>query len=201
MGKMRWRVIQLLLAAMAAFAPMKAFGVVLHNGTQPADRPDDSLVGSWGGYASCVPIDANWVVLSRHQGGGFGTSVTLDGQSYTVVKKIEHSSADLALALLYKPTGLAAGLEEWAEVHTTACGPDYGCHFVLGGYGLKTGTPLETPSGVTYGYAWAGNKTTAEWGANTIDRVLFKIPGSVYFSSGLQADFDQATGLTVSLHC
>jgi hypothetical protein len=171
--------------------PGLAQAVVLHDDAAPSDTPPDAFVGLWSGTASCVPIDENFVLLSQHQGGGFGTGVTLGGQDYTVVKKIVHPSVDLALGLLFKPMGTPAGLTEWAEVHTAADGPDYLKNAAIGGYGLTAGSTLLTQSGVPCAYEWGGSVGTLTWGANYIDRVLFRIPGSDYsLMKGLQADFD-----------
>ncbi|MGC9455784.1 MAG: dockerin type I domain-containing protein [Phycisphaerae bacterium] len=164
--------------------------VVLHDGVGASQTPGDAYVGSWGGYASCVPVAGSFVVLSAHQGGGFGTAVSIAGQDYVVAKKIQHSSADLSVALLYNPTGAPAQLSHWAKVHTSADGADYYRDMVIGGYGQTTGSTLYTDSGVPYGYKWAGDTRTLRWGSNYIDRVLFTISGSAYMSKGLQADFD-----------
>lgn len=191
----------------ATFFPAQSHGIVLHDLAMPVSLSlngdqqvmptstgslgvPDAYVGRWSSYASAVPINPNFVLISRHQGGGIGTTVTIDGTAYSVVKKIDHPSADLAIALIFTPNGGPASLPDWATVHNTSLhGPDWGREMVIGGFGKTTGQTLVAGAGVPYAYEWGGNTSSLNWGTNRIDRVLFRIPQSSYNSSGLQAEF------------
>src|SRR6478672_1424280 len=62
-------------------------------GTIP--RPTGNVVGQWSTNASCVAIRPNYVLTTRHQGGGVGTTVTFGGTQYVVAEEIPVGNADL----------------------------------------------------------------------------------------------------------
>ncbi|MCC5830605.1 MAG: hypothetical protein JJU36_14250 [Phycisphaeraceae bacterium] len=183
------------LLALAALLPglhaVPSYAIVLHEPVYTGQVPPDAWIGKWGNYASAVAIDPNFVLVSRHQSGGIGTVVTIADVAYQVVEKFEHGSADLAVARIIRTDGAPAMLPTWAPLHSNdEHGQDWGRGFVMGGYGSTTGQELFTSSGEHYGYQWGAKPQDVVWGANTIDRVIFKIPGNSYFSNGLQAQFD-----------
>src|SRR6478752_896170 len=65
-------------------------------GTIP--RPAGDVVGQWSTNSSCVAIRPNYVLTTRHQGGGVGTSVTFGGTQYVVAEEIPVGNADLRIA-------------------------------------------------------------------------------------------------------
>ncbi len=48
------------------------------------DHPSDKVVGKWGYNSSCVAIGPDLVITTKHQKGGVGTKVSIDGRQYTV---------------------------------------------------------------------------------------------------------------------
>ena len=180
------------LAAIAlvvlCFAPVTpAFGVILHNDSEPTDKPNNDVVGRWGDNASCVAIAPNFIITTRHQGGGTGTSVVIGGNTYTIDQIWDHASADLRVVKLN-----SANLTNYVSLYTGT--DETSKNFVLGGFGKSRGAELKTAGDVTYGYQWAGSDNqTQRWGTNTVDTVQSGYSGGTsYTSSVLQADFDQS---------
>jgi len=164
-----------------------AVAMVLHPDGEPptswSDKPSDNVLGRWGSNGTCVAIAPNYVITTRHQGGGVGTTVVIGGNSYTVSQVWNHASADIRIAKL-----AGANLTEYAGLYSAT--DEVGKEIVLGGYGQGRGDDLTNGSGTVYGYSWAGNDNqTLRWGTNTVDGSVTKT--FLGFSSEtLRADFD-----------
>ncbi len=174
-----------MLTTLAALlvAATNASALVLHEDRLPADRPPDGVLGWWGGACTCVAIDPDWVVASVHQGGGVGTTVTIEGTSYVVAENYE-SDHDVRLARLETPDGQPAGLDHFVELSWDSAGA-VGRDMVLGGFGRGRGTAL-SEGGQVYGYTWSGAANrTLPWGTNTVHST---------FGNWLYADFSPPGG-------
>ena len=171
------RILVFLAVLMAAGS---AYGMVTYQDIYPSSRPSDAVMGRWGSNASCVVIGPNFVITTRHQGGGVGTAVVVAGATYRVSEVID-SAYDLRLARLVRLDGSPADLTTFVPVYSGSSSSATSSATVIGGYGKGRGSDLVT-NGVTYGYAWSGSSnTTLRWGTNTIDTV---------YGSYLYADFD-----------
>src|SRR4051794_11967160 len=83
-----------------------ARGVVLHTGDTgvPAgSRPADAVAGRWFNNASCVAIAPDYLITTRHQLGGVGTSVEFAGVPYLVAEQTPLGTADLRVCRITKP--------------------------------------------------------------------------------------------------
>ena len=80
-------------------------------------RPSGNVVGQWSNNGSCVAIRPNYVLTTRHQGGGVGTTVTFGGTPYVVAEEIPVGSADLRIARLTTPGGQPANLTDFVPVY------------------------------------------------------------------------------------
>ena len=180
------RVVAVVLAVIAvSYQPL--YAVVLHDDLYPADRPADEVLGRWGSNASCVVVDPNYVITTRHQGGRVGTTVTIGGFSYQVVEIII-AGADTRLARLAKPDGSPADLADFVQLYTGDFSLLEQQQIIMAGYGKGRGEELLKRKKV-YGYTWAGSSNTElRWGTNILD----------YVHSTLYADFDgpRAKGVT-----
>ncbi|MCF7956640.1 MAG: hypothetical protein K9M75_12625 [Phycisphaerae bacterium] len=170
-------------------------GIVLHPDNEPnlltwSERPANDVVGRWGSNASCVAVAPNYVITTRHQGGGSSTAVTIGGTSYSISKIINHPTADLRVVELSD-----ANLVEYASINYEA--DEQGQEIVLGGYGLGAGERVEIRyrrEDYTFGYLWQGPETgpgniELRWGTNQIEAVAETEPG--YFTSDiLVSQFD-----------
>ncbi|RLF42639.1 MAG: hypothetical protein DRN29_11175 [Thermoplasmata archaeon] len=160
---------------------------VLHPDGEPptlwSDKPSDNVLGRWGSSGSCVAIAPDFVITTRHQGGGVGTTVVIGGNSYTVSQVWNHASADIRIAKLS-----GANLTEYVGLCCTT--DELGKEVVIGGYGKGRGDELTNGSGTVYGYLWAGNDNqTLRWGTNIVDAAGDRSQRG-YTSSTLRADFD-----------
>jgi len=175
----------LIIAVLIINSP--AVAMVMHpDGEPPAswsDKPSDNILGRWGNNGSCVAIAPNYVITTRHQGGGVGTTVVIGGNSYTVSQVWNHASADIRIAKL-----AGANLTEYAGLYSAT--DEVGKEIVLGGYGKGRGDDLTSGSGKVYGYSWAGDDNqTLRWGTNTIDASAIRSSWG-FTSETLRADFD-----------
>ena len=178
----------LIIAVLIINSP--AVAMVLHPDGEPptswSDKPSDNILGRWGSSGSCVAIAPNYVITTRHQGGGVGTTVVIGGNSYTVSQVWNHTAADIRVAKL-----AGANLTEYAGLYSAT--DEIGKEIVLGGYGKGRGDDLTNGSGTVYGYSWAGdNNQTLRWGTNTIDSSVVK-SNLGFTSDTLRADFDKLT--------
>ena len=170
-----------------------AFGVVLHTDNEPTDKPNDDVIGRWGNNASCVAIAPNYIITTRHQGGGVGSSIFVGGNTYTATQVWNHSSADLRVVKIN------ANLTNYVSLYTET--DEQYKDFVLGGYGKGRGAELVTdpPENVTYGYEWSGiNNQTLRWGTNRVDGAHVNYPVGSYTSKILRADFDEDANLDIT---
>ena len=135
------------------------------------EKPNDAVVGRWAANASCVAISPNYIITTRHQGGGIGTTVVFDGVNY-VVREIWNAAgvegaADLRICRIETPAGEPADLAYHTPPYSMT--NEIQLPMVLGGYGDSRGTELIS-KGTVYGYAWdttAGN-TIQRWCSNRI---------------------------------
>ena len=185
----------LALAACLGFA-LPASALVLHpyNEAPPTDRPPDEAVGQWlypvSGTltlkASCVPIGADYVLTTRHQGGGVGATVVIGGLSYTVSELFNNPSADIRIARITAAGGAPANLSYFVNPCTASTVTPGVTTLVIGGYGKGRGALL--PSG--NGYAWAADPVpTLRWGANLVDSAGYT--NGTYTTQLLVSDFDE----------
>ena len=174
-----------------------AFGTVLHTGHEPdaswAGRPDNGVIVRWGGNASGVMIGRDgwsaspYFITTRHQFGGPGTSVYVNGTSYTIESITNHDTADLRVVKL------TTDLSEFAMLNTSTSESSDG-DIVIGGYGRGRGDDKLT-GGTTWGYDWAVGATvlndTLRWGTNQIDGTGTAVDTDNNFTSSLlTGDFD-----------
>jgi hypothetical protein len=170
------------------FAALSSQSLVLHPADDPPlglSKPADAVVGQWLGTneASLVVIDPNFAVTTKHQGGGIGTDVMIDGTMYKVAEIINHPTADLRVVRLETPGGGAANLADFVGVYDQT--DEVGQVAVFGGYGEGRGADI-LASGNLIGYDWAGDASRElRWGANTVDSA-----GTAGANSVLIADFD-----------
>jgi hypothetical protein len=174
------------VAALCLITSAPAFGVIMHNDDEPTDRPHDDVIGRWSYNASCVAIAPNYIITTRHQGGGVGSSIVIGGNTYTAAEVWNHSSADLRIVRIN------ASLANYVSLYTES--DESGKDFVLGGFGKGRGDPLVTGGGVTYGYEWSGiDNQTQRWGTNHVDATQPGYSGGTSYSSDvLRADFDES---------
>lgn len=173
-----------------------AFAVVLHPGAvTPGSKPADEVVGRWGSNASVVVVGKEgwawspYVLTTRHQGGGLGTSVVIDAVTYTVAEVFNEpaagGSADLRVARLEKD-GSNAELGTFAQLYDAT--DEAGQATVIGGFGKGRGAELTDGDGTYYEWSGAAN-TTQRWGQNDIEGTLTTAAGS-YTSATITLDFD-----------
>jgi len=193
-------------AALAAAAP--AFGLIQHpnqpeyadNEGWPTSMPSANVAGRWVSNASCVAISPNYIITTRHQSYGVGSSVWFGGTEYRVAEIIIHPVADLRVVRLTAVGGQPANLTNYVDVYTND-GGELGQTVAMGGYGMGRGANL--PSGdispSTYGYSWDGSdNSTLRWGQNCVDVVGTSTyatgrvdPTENYASQYIRADFDR----------
>ncbi|MFN3168323.1 MAG: PEP-CTERM sorting domain-containing protein [Phycisphaeraceae bacterium] len=170
------------------FATLSSGALVLHPADDPPlglAKPADAVVGQWLGVneASLVVIDPNFAITTKHQGGGIGTDVVIDGAMYKVADIVNHPTADLRVVRLETPGGSAANLSDFVGVYDQT--DEVGQTAVLGGYGEVRGDDI-TIIGNLVGYEWAGDASRdLRWGANVIDSA-----GTAGANDVLLADFD-----------
>lgn len=175
----------LVVFAFFCLSHFQAWGVVLHPGAGDpnlvdwVDRPANDVVGRWGENASCVAIAPNYVLTTRHQGGGVGTAVEIGGVTYTVESvwnhpnrahptQPEYSVVDLRVAKLH-----SANLSEYVDLYTDTDEPNHSGYMAVGGFGLGRRKDGElTSGGKVYGYSWQNRSVyknfTQRWGTNIV---------------------------------
>lgn len=180
--KSRWVTGLLCICLWQAFA----CGLVLHPNGEPdqtwTDRPDPNSVGRWGSNASCVPVAANYVVTTRHQGGGLTTIVRVGGVAYSIESIVNHPTADLRVVKLRNAD------IEYVDIYELS--NESGKVAVIGGYGDGRGGLLQTSS-VTYGYSWNNSSNiTQRWGTNLIESTDTTPTGGTYVTEVIVGAFD-----------
>src|SRR4051794_39335676 len=111
-------------------------------GTIP--RPSGNVVGQWSSNGSAVAIRPNYLLTTRHQGGGVGTTVTFGGTPYLVAEEIPVGNADLRIARLTTLGGQPANLTDFVAVYN---GDDNATgQFTAGGFGRGRGAALTDPT-------------------------------------------------------
>ncbi len=174
--------------AVAVFAPHAQTVVIHPDQTPPTETPDASLIAQWGNNASAVVVGSAQVLTTRHQGGGIGTRVTVDGVDYIVSELAEFGSADLRLATLRDLDGNIARFDDYATLYTSD--NTVGQTVTLAGYGMGNGEA--TPTGVTWDSVTTND--TLRYGANHIDSANVSSFGS-FSTSTLLIDFDRFSGV------
>ncbi len=162
----------------------------MHPESQPIpseQRPADGVMGRWGSNASCVAISPNYIITTRHQDGGVGTTVQFNGESFRVAaimnEPADDGAADLRVCLITRPDGTLANRSDHVELY---CDNPVGKSIVVGGFGYIRGAFIDDPD-VGLGYQWLSS-CTLNWGANTIDGTATKMTNG-YTSSTVQFDF------------
>jgi hypothetical protein len=186
----------LCLAAVPFLAAAPAAGIVLHNDAYaPTDKPNDAVVGRWSTNGSAVAIGlsgwtgSEYIITTRHQAGGVGSTVWFGGKQYTVVAVTNHPSADLRVVRIRAVSGTYANLTNFVQCY--ADDDEVSEHITLGGFGKSRGSEIKSGQTVI-GYNWAGtDNTTERWGTNRIDDG--GTAGGTYTSYVLIADFDAPT--------
>jgi hypothetical protein len=145
------------------------------------------LVGSWSGQTgSCVAIGPEHVILTKHQGGGVGTSVGLAGRSYRVESVWSHESLDLRVARIAPVEASGVLVQNWARV---SYGPaETGKTVAIGGWGRTAGSTL-TAQGVPYAYQWTPTGGELTWGVNVVDST-YGLVGSGSDAGYMYVSFD-----------
>jgi len=185
----------LVLAALLLWIEGSASGVILHPDGEPdlvtwTDRPNDDVVGRWGGCASCIAVSSNCVITTRHQTSN--VSVEIGGKTYLIAQVWNHSTADLRIAKLN-----GANLANFIDIYELTDEKDQ--EIVMGGYGKGRGSLLET-GGVTYGYEWGGGgNSTLRFGTNTIDYTYYNTSGNYIFYA-IVAYFDGLTEVESTIY-
>ncbi|AQQ09974.1 hypothetical protein L21SP3_01795 [Sedimentisphaera cyanobacteriorum] len=142
-----------------------ASGIILHPDYEPpaswSGRPPSSVLGRWNSNASCVAVSSGCIITTRHQGGGYGSTVEIDGQDYKAVRIIEHpdSEADIRLVRLRY-----ANFDEYAGINSSI--NERGSDVVLGGYGKYRDD--DPNNQIDYGYEWTGDNSQIRWGTNEL---------------------------------
>ncbi|MFP4105531.1 MAG: dockerin type I domain-containing protein [Phycisphaerae bacterium] len=175
--------------------PLTARAVVVHPGgeVQPPSELSSSI-GRWGSNASLVAVAPNYVITTRHQGGGVGTRVELAGTEYRVSQQWITGSADIRVAQIETLDYRPANLPTYVPTFSISDGLEpLRQQMLVGGWGDTRGQELiGHNTGEVYGYSWAatGNRSQT-WGTNVIDRIEDD-PSVVrsWTSWLLQADYD-----------
>lgn len=174
--------------------------VVLHPGSDAgtSTKPNSDVVGRFGTNASAVAIAPNYILTTRHQGGGVDTQVVFGTTTYVVKQETAIGTADLRVSRIETLGGLPANLTQFTPIFT---GNDtLQQNFTIGGFGRPRGSDLTATINGTYGYTWGSNggsdiNTTQRWGRNNIDNEE-TVSASGFNSLTLTADFDRPTDPT-----
>ncbi len=160
----------LYMSAISLCLASQATAIVLHPSDDPPtglSTPADSVVGRWANGASAVAIASDFIITTRHQGGGIGTTVTFGGNAYTVAEIFNHPTADLRVVRIETPGGAPAGLTDFVGIYSQT--DEVGQVAVLGGFGEGRGADVSNGL-VNVGYEWAGFASRQlRWGANLIN--------------------------------
>jgi len=178
------------------------FALVLHPDGEPdletwTDKPHAEVVGRWGTNGSCVAVGPNYIVTTRHQGGGTNTSVYF-GQpprEYKVaevwLEPSDDGKADLRICRIVKAAGGPAALTHYVTPYEDD--DELGSDVVIGGYGKGRGADVLDAHDELIGYYWQGsNNQTQRWGRNRIDATT-SATGAGYTSYVIVGDFDPFT--------
>jgi len=178
-----------------------AFGVVTHpsQGELTVDDSLESVLGRWQannpsyGNASCVAVQPNYIITTRHQGYTSTATVSfeVDGtiETYKVVDKITNPTADFMVVQVANLDGTAANLTNYVSLYQA--NNERNQDVVIGGYGKTAGDPYGT------GYYWAGSANdTLTWGTNRVNSTGTAANGTMT-SNVLVANFSAAGSGTV----
>ena len=138
-------------------------GIILHDpDSELTDRPADGVIGRWSGTASCVAIDRQYIVTTKHQTGTLSTLVVIEGRTYSISQLWNHPTDDIRLAKLRH-----ANLSDYVGLNSSVSEENQ--PIVIGGYGDGWNSILET-GGQVYGYQWDGSaNVNLRWCSNKIE--------------------------------
>ena len=167
-----------------------AVAIVFHPANEPnlvswKDRPADAVTGRWGENASCIVIAPNYVITTRHQGGGISTPVTIGGITYTIDKIFiapdrvnpnnpDYDQVDLQLVKLE-----SANLTEYAEIYTQTDEREHSGYAVITGFGVGRDAELKN-DGITYGYSWQDDSVKNFHLRNATNNIYKALNNSVF---------------------
>lgn len=173
--------------------------VVLHNDIDaPVVHPEDSVVGRWATSGSCVAIGrsnwekTNYIITTRHQGGGVNTSVYFNGTEYKVAEQWLNGPVDMRICRLETTTASSANLTNFVSWYTGT--NEVSKSIVISGFGKSRGAAGADVEG-SY-YEWTGtNNHMQRWGKNTIASAMYVDVGAyqsdvlvIYFGNILSKD-------------
>jgi len=162
--------------------------LVLHPANNPTSSPVDAVVGRWGSNASAVVVSSTHVITTRHQGGGVGTNVIIDGTTYVVAEVTNApGSVDLRVARIETLGGSAAGLTDFVSIYTNT--DEVGQTHALGGFGEGRGSDILSGPNVI-GYDWDGATGTQRWGANKVTSTINDANVGAFTNDLLVATFE-----------
>lgn len=131
-------------------------------------KPPSGVMVRWDGNASGVMISPNHLITTKHQGGGVGTHVWVNGVEYVVASEVANSDADIRVDRLVTLGGQNANIRDYVSVSQNYS--EVGQTVTIGGFGRQRGSALLTPSGTVYGYAWNdSDNSLLNWGSQFID--------------------------------
>lgn len=187
------------VSAAAALLAAPTNAVILHPDDDPPTlvTPDNAVVGRWAGTASVVAIDPNYVITTRHQGAGVGTTVRVGGTNYVAAEIIDHPTADLRVVRIETEDNQDADLTDFVAVYDNLLSSELNQTLVLGGFGRGRGADIiggpGPNDGDLIGYEWGGTGTRAQrWGTNQITAINLNVGvfDDTYFNDTLEATFE-----------
>jgi hypothetical protein len=148
--------------------PISAFAIILHDSnSQPSDHPNNAVMGKWSSNASCVAIGNRYIITTRHQGGGVGTTIIINSTSYKVAQEL-YLASDIRVCRISMPDNQLAYLTNFVPISKKIDLGLTGTELKIGGIGDIRDGELKT-DGITYGYLWADNPNNPlNWGSNKI---------------------------------
>ncbi len=166
------------------------FAVTSYNTTAPGGALADSgwqWVGLWTGFQG-TPIGPNHFITAKHVGGAIGQSITLDGQSRTVVRFFDDGASDLRICEVRE------AFTSWAPVYRGSS--EVGKSLVVFGRGLTRGAEVrDVGTNTLRGWQWGGAGGTLRWGQNTVSALR----SNASMGQQLYSVFD-STGSTNECH-
>ena len=204
------RVIIPAILVLNIFAADGAYGIIWHPEAEPnlatwRDRPDDNIAGRWitdinqtHGRASCVVVSPNYIITTRHQGGGTSSVIQIDDVSYSIDQIWNHPNnpnpvdpnyniVDLRVVKLH-----SGNLSDYVPLYTDTNELESDV-VVIGGYGVGREAELES-QGKIYGYSWQDSDVyrnyTQRWCTNRIDDTWDNVATSNYNLDLFISDFD-----------
>jgi len=195
---------------LTALCSAPAGALVVVPDSSVASQPSDTVLARWGGNASGVVITSEHVLTTRHQSGGVGTTVKVDGVNYEVVEVTNIQDPDTptntldlrVVRLVNQDTNAAANFTDFVGIYEGT--DEVGQTMVIGGYGEGRGAEIRQGNNLL-GYEWDGSEGTLRWGANSVtgtqadasfsnDQFQNDILKAVFDSSGVDGEATVAKG-------